>query len=94
MRRFTDPLHVTPDVIAEPNAAGFGDIGGAVFSQLSVTLKYLMSLRYYSQLDFTSSDATAPFLTDRRIKGYDSVYVQGKWRPRRGGMIVVTTAPN
>lgn len=94
MRRFTDPLHVTPDVIVESNAVGFDDIGSAVFSQLPVTLQYLMSQRHYAQLDFTRSDTTAPCIIDRRINGYDSVHAQGKWLPRRGGMLIVTTASN
>lgn len=89
MYRFCDPLRNIPEVIVESRAAGFDEIGRAVFDMLAAAVGRITTNPAFADIPTSLTNMRAPLVLYRTTGG---AYAQGKWRPRVGGALNVATA--
>lgn len=93
MTRISDPLRNVPDVLIESKAAGFAEIGQAVFDMLAAAVGRITSDPDFASLPSSQKNMRAAFVLYRSTHS-GNAYAQGKWRPRVGGALNISTAAN
>lgn len=88
-----DPLRNIPEVLVETKAAGFDEIGRAVFDMLAAAVGRITSDPGFSAIPAALTNMRAPLVLYRTTHS-GIPYAQGKWRPRVGGAFNVSTAGN